>query len=591
MPITWTEAKSNIASISVCGNLILNGGFETGDLSYWTWYGGGRVSIVLEEPYSGFYCLKYEGDTGWVEQRFNRAYPPIAGKFAFKLLGPVNHMSFKLASNVDEADMHIRKELVNGTWRGTLFAGNLHNYVYCDLPPEILEGWHVGRIVVYENGRFDVFIDGKKYLSHYTTKWFFDRVKLEVFGGTAYYDEVAAGCFCNLAVNGGFELGTFDFWDVAPDRGQVFLNNVDPYEGLYCLEWLFGEQPGRVLGHAITGFPAPLMPPYKLRLAFRSDGDAENSITFFGPKYPYTGSVIIKALDVGRTKDPGLAPYPAWNVVELNVDEEAKAELIINGVSKGIFDFSGVHPAAVGWYIYYYTEGIRASLDDFHFLVDPTIHDYKIVKLPSVSFFLFPSYTSKCVVYLDGGPLYKYLNEIGSVTLTSSINFSKAKIEFIKALRRIGCNVINPITDGGDWAIWHREDIPSLTEIFNWATAQGLKVYLFGYSAGGIITASEILRKGYASQYGATVIAAGLMKYGDWDFISIADQIKTHALLIAPVEDSLTYPGLLDFYNKALQSGYDVKLVKWNNGHDVFSNTSVDGRTLLEVTKDWFASH
>lgn len=374
-----------------------------------------------------------------------------------------------------------------------------------------------------------------------------------------------------LIANGGFELGDL-FWHFKEGLSSRVISE-DPFQGNYCLQvqhtW---EKPFSI---ALTyDFVLPLFPSvYKVRFAYKSDFDV--NFAFWGLTYRALGG-LNPLQTVGLIPSYTLPQSSKWQVFELN----ALGEYIVDGC-----------PTMLVWWI---KDDKKLWLDEVHVEIDLSRHSYSLVKNEEFYFYLWRGTGNKCVIFMDGGPLYSSLYEISSAPFSHPVNFSESKYSFIQNLVSAGYNVVSPLRWSGTniYGGQHCDDIPFLTLMFNWVISQGWIPYLFGFSAGGVITASEIIRKAYATNYGAAIIASGLMRYDAWwDFTKIANQIKTDTLIIAPVDDTLTYQGLVDFYNKAKESGYDVELVPWSNGHDPFPNLSLDGRTLTEVTLTWLSTH
>jgi hypothetical protein len=394
----------------------------------------------------------------------------------------------------------------------------------------------------------------------------------------------------NIVANGGFEEGT-TYWSItAPTRnaGTGVLSNFYPFEGKWCLDQILPAVKNGSEGSlsCYQNFRAWIYPPYIYKFSFRPEN--ENVYLFIahgGPLYIYPDRIYIPWNK--KQTFPISWKVGDWNVLEFHVDG-GKSIIYFNSEYVGELSTGTITGVYVGSYNIDTESARHVWVDDINVLVDPAKYDFDeiVTTMDGYNFYLWKSSTNRCVVLLWGGP--KYDSFIQTAPVYDPVIYSEVCHNFLKDLRAYGYNVLSPTRP---YPHEYLEPASFLNGLFDWIANQGWKPYLFGHSAGGTITAHEIIEKAYAAGYGAAVIAAGLMRYNNVDLVEKADQIKTNTLLIAPIDDSLTYQDIVDFYNKALASPYDVVFVQWSNGHGVFPNLSLDGRTLTDVVTTWFTQH
>lgn len=204
--------------------------------------------------------------------------------------------------------------------------------------------------------------------------------------------------------------------------------------------------------------------------------------------------------------------------------------------------------------------------------------------------------TAECVIALFGGGgsadqyPYAWINPLYRDDWDKA--YSVEKERFVLNLQRNGFNVFSNQKTFlyNSTSSWLEDFIKHLKEL-------GYeKVHLFGFSAGGTIVAYEV-QKPYASDViDSALVASAIVDwppgYDDPVFKSAetAENLQTKLYIIAPVEDDLSYNWLVKYYENAKNSGNEVVLIEWTNGHDIFKTPSLDGRHLLEVALECYRS-
>jgi hypothetical protein len=401
----------------------------------------------------------------------------------------------------------------------------------------------------------------------------------------------------NLITNSGFEEGESP-WTFTPafesNIGEAVISTDNPFEGTYCLEQILpkktGGRPGCVACRQEVNFTAY---PYRFVLSFRPEHENVCLYIIIAPivYYIYFDRIVcvIYGVDYGSetVEFPISWMTNSWNTLEFQV-ADGKTVIYLNSAKVGELGYVGAFNEVYTQSYNYDADSTRRMwLDNINLLVSCAIYDFdEIITANGYNFYLWRSWSNNCVILLWGGPLWTSF--VQTAPLYHPVQYSQVYHDFLKALRKLGYNILSPAKQ---YPPLGSDQTQFLTGLFSWIASQGWNPYLFGYSAGGTIAAHEIIEKTYATRYRACVIASGLMRYGQIDLVAEADQIKTNTLIIAPIDDTQTYQGLIDFYNKALAAPYDVSLVQWSNGHDPFPNLSLDGRTLTKVTTDWFSAH
>ena len=193
----------------------------------------------------------------------------------------------------------------------------------------------------------------------------------------------------------------------------------------------------------------------------------------------------------------------------------------------------------------------------------------------------------RAMLFLDGGQSFP----VGSVNVLSfddPLVKTKEKVLFINEMVSGGCNCLfNRYTlgysDSGE--TW-------LQDAGNWLTLNYKSIFIFGFSAGGIVVANEIQKDYAPTLFSAAVVASAPV---DWDDNSTArifqsahyafkDRIATSFIC---GETDLCYPQMQTYYSGAL---IHKEWHAWNDGHDIFLNTCKDhpGETVSSAAINWF---
>jgi len=170
--------------------------------------------------------------------------------------------------------------------------------------------------------------------------------------------------------------------------------------------------------------------------------------------------------------------------------------------------------------------------------------------------------------------------------------YSPEKERFVLNLQRSGFNVFS-----NQKTLLYNSTSTWLEDLLTHLKELGYqKIHLFGFSAGGTIIAYEVQKPYAADIIDSALIASAIVDwppgYNDPIFKSAetAQNLQTKLYIVAPVEDDLSYDWLVKYYENAKNSGNEVVLIDWTNGHDVFKTPSLDGRHLLEVALECYKS-
>jgi hypothetical protein len=143
----------------VRADAIVNGGFETGDLTGWTTGGNGSVSVVTTNPYEGNYCaLMQTGGSGemmW-SQLFNASANEVIS-FAWRGVGDAGPGYTNAFANI----------------YGPYIYGGVTLYDETDLPPS--SAWQVYSYEVPTTGSYSVLFDTG---GDSTVQFYFDDVQV-----------------------------------------------------------------------------------------------------------------------------------------------------------------------------------------------------------------------------------------------------------------------------------------------------------------------------------------------------------------------------------------------------------------------------
>ena len=205
------------------------------------------------------------------------------------------------------------------------------------------------------------------------------------------------------------------------------------------------------------------------------------------------------------------------------------------------------------------------------------------VPIDGVNWYIFNATSDKAMIYLDGGWVAS-TTSVGVFSYHEDIKTNESL--FIKNMVWNGFDTLTNkdriLYDGSQTFV---EDAAT------WLLNEGYEhVFLFGYSAGGVVIGYEI-QKDYASMFSAAVLASAPVncRSGIYRSAQTADKDKVATCFIEGVTDAY-YDQMLLYYNNAL---IHKKWYDWTNDHDIFPHVSKDtGEDVPTVTIDWYnAAH
>jgi len=121
---------SSPAIVCPSGEQITNGGFETGDLSGWSY---SDASVVTDSPHSGTYHLRFDNPAGWIEQNISNVPVSCVKKFSFWYKRSQSWATTILRIYITYTDNTFTEVVIGG-------AGSPVNYEEVDLLPELESG-------------------------------------------------------------------------------------------------------------------------------------------------------------------------------------------------------------------------------------------------------------------------------------------------------------------------------------------------------------------------------------------------------------------------------------------------------------------
>ena len=205
------------------------------------------------------------------------------------------------------------------------------------------------------------------------------------------------------------------------------------------------------------------------------------------------------------------------------------------------------------------------------------------VTIDGVNWYIFNATSDKAMIYLDGGWV-ESTTSVGVFSYHEDIKTNESLF-----IRNMVWNGFDTLTNKD--CIVYDGSQTFVEDAATWLLNEGYKhVFLFGFSAGGVVMGYEI-QKDYASMFSAAVLASAPVncKSGIYRSAQTADKDKVATCFIEGVTDAY-YDQMLLYYNNAL---IHKKWYDWINGHDIFLHVSKDtGEDVPTVTINWYnAAH
>lgn len=224
--------------------------------------------------------------------------------------------------------------------------------------------------------------------------------------------------------------------------------------------------------------------------------------------------------------------------------------------------------------------------EKFKFTVRLGSYTRKIL-LADKEWWLWQAPSNKIIIMFFGGGAtinetpYVWLNPLYRDDIEKT--YSKQRENLVLNLQSAGYNILSnaktfTYNSTSNWLKNATEELARLN----------YQVYLFGFSAGGVAVAYET-QKPYAKIYKATVIAAGILEWEEgktepiFHSAETAEKTNTNTLLIAPIKDANSYTPMKKYYKKAKNSAFNMKLIEWEDGHDIFKHQSLNKESLFQV--------
>lgn len=169
------------------------------------------------------------------------------------------------------------------------------------------------------------------------------------------------------------------------------------------------------------------------------------------------------------------------------------------------------------------------------------------------------------------------------------------KEKFVVDLHSNGFDVLSPKDDTYQEELSYYDATSDwVKDASMWLTEKGYdSIFLFGFSAGGVVAAYEI-QKDYASIFSAAVVANAPVdndEYGDiFNSADTASQVKVCTSFIASENDIPIIEQMENYYdNTTVHKEWHL----WEGGHDPFPNNCLDHptETVFDVTYKWWKDH
>jgi hypothetical protein len=215
---------------------------------------------------------------------------------------------------------------------------------------------------------------------------------------------------------------------------------------------------------------------------------------------------------------------------------------------------------------------------------------------------------NKAVVVLFGAWPYQndlYLRSIDLVNV-SSPEKSVQKIAFLDALAQNGFTIFTPKnssnTDyglgGGPYYTYYNSASSWLEEATLWIMNQGYqRLFIFGFSGGGVVAAREI-QKDYSTRLSAATVSCAPVNWAGHGLIYhsalTANTAKAPTIFPEAINDMFDFHEQMELYYNNTLSALDKEWHDWNGGHDFFSQTcsQYPYENASDVVINWYnAAH
>ncbi|RJR43273.1 MAG: hypothetical protein C4567_06015 [Deltaproteobacteria bacterium] len=225
--------------IGVCRNLLVNPGFETGNLSGWN-HQGSALSVKKNKPHSGQWSADFWLSHGSGGQcQLSQTFPTVPGQsyeVSFWRSGGDNYQN-SLRFYWDGIKIYEKNAFMSD------------NYVFVFPSPMVASGTSATLKIVYGLGS----------------------------GSSLYLDDIQVNPVQNLVVNGNFETGDFSGWSIQKDYINLWVSNWEPFDGKWSAQGgrQTGDEPSCKLSQTFATTPGK-----SYRVVFWRMGGAENNTNF-----------------------------------------------------------------------------------------------------------------------------------------------------------------------------------------------------------------------------------------------------------------------------------------------------------------------
>ncbi len=214
------------------------------------------------------------------------------------------------------------------------------------------------------------------------------------------------------------------------------------------------------------------------------------------------------------------------------------------------------------------------------------------INVNGVNWLFYNATNDKAMIYLDGG--YAFSTAVNVFPYLQDKTPKESL--FIHKMIWNGFDIIT----NADW-FYYDGTQTAVKNVAEYLLGSYYKrVFLFGYSAGGVIVAYEIQKEYASTLFSAAVVASAPVNWDPrtapiYQSADTAQKDKVATCLIAGVNDTITSPPIPDqmkvYYSNAL---IHKEWHNWTDGHDVFYHTCYDhpGEDIAMATLSWFnAAH